>query len=192
MLTVKPKNGTSNYGAPQCMHIKFNGQQCLQPAMRNKKFCHFHGFLHERNQMPDGERFRIPIAEDTASIQIAIIQVMRALVCNHIDTKKAGVLLYGLQLCSTNLLVDREVFAVHLQPPQGQKEEPPSLAQILLERLGVQAPDAVPEEEHQPPFHKPHPNPALTAPPPAGTSRKPPEIETDQSSTSAVVKMNGG
>ena len=164
MLTVKPKNGTSNYGAPQCMHIKFNGQQCLQPAMRNKKFCHFHGFLHERNQMPDGERFRIPIAEDTASIQIAIIQVMRALVCNNIDTEKAGVLLYGLQLCSTNLLVDREVFAVHLQPPQGQKEEPPSLAQILLERLGVQAPDAVPRRRAPTPLPQALPEPCTHRP----------------------------
>ena len=179
MLTVKPKIGTSNFGAPRCMHIKFDGEQCRQPAMHHKKFCHFHNFLHERNQMPGGERFRLPIAEDTASIQLAINQVIRALVCDHIDTKKAGILLYALQLCSTNLLYDREVFAVHLQPEQKETEEPPSLAKILLERLGVQAPEAVTEEEHQPLSNKPHTNPAPIPPQPTSESRRLPEAEID-------------
>ncbi len=103
MDIVKPKNGKSNFGAPQCMHIKFNGIQCMQPAMRHKKYCHFHNFLYERNEMPEAERFQLPIAEDTPSIQISIIQIMRALICHQIDNKTAGILLYALQLSTTNL-----------------------------------------------------------------------------------------
>ena len=169
------KHGKENFGAPQCIHIKLTGEQCRLPAMRQKKFCHFHDFLHERAEMPDGERFRIPIAEDTASIQVAIIQVMRALVCNQIDTKKAGVLLYALQLCSTNLSSDREVFAVHLRPEQEEEEEQPSLAKILLERLGVDTPDTFTKEEQQEISHKPYPNPP---PLPIPVQRAVPEIET--------------
>src|ERR1700750_812785 len=126
MITVKPSNGKSNFGAEQCLHIKFNGVQCRQPAMRHKRYCHFHNFLHERSQMTGGERFQLPIAEDTASIQLSINQVMRALMCNHIDTKTAGTLLYALQLSTTNLMYyDREVFP---PPPPEKETEQPSLA----------------------------------------------------------------
>jgi len=171
------------------MHIKFNGAQCRQPAMRHKKYCHFHNFMYERNQMPEGERFRIPFVEDTPSIQLGINQVLRALICNQIDTKKAGILLYGLQLSSNNLTYyDREAFP---PPPPEKKEEPPSLARILLEKLGADFPDTFTEEEHEQLLQKPHPNPAL-AKPPSGTSTKPLEPEVDSPYTSPEVTMDAG
>jgi hypothetical protein len=44
----------------------------------------------------------LPPVEDTESIQIALIDVIQALAANQIDGKRAGLLLYGLQVASAN------------------------------------------------------------------------------------------
>jgi hypothetical protein len=44
----------------------------------------------------------LPPIEDTASIQLALIDVLQALAANQIDPKRAGLLLYGLQVASAN------------------------------------------------------------------------------------------
>ncbi len=44
----------------------------------------------------------LPPVEDTESIQLALIDVIQALAANQIDTKRAGLLLYGLQVASAN------------------------------------------------------------------------------------------
>jgi hypothetical protein len=44
----------------------------------------------------------LPPVEDTASIQLALIDVLQALAANRLDTKRAGLLLYGLQVASAN------------------------------------------------------------------------------------------
>jgi hypothetical protein len=44
----------------------------------------------------------LPPVEDTASIQLALIDVLQALAANQLDTKRAGLLLYGLQVASAN------------------------------------------------------------------------------------------
>src|SRR5207302_10212075 len=47
--------------------------------------------------------FVLPVLEDAESIQITLGQVMRMIVCRQVDTKSAGLLLYGLQIASANL-----------------------------------------------------------------------------------------
>jgi hypothetical protein len=44
----------------------------------------------------------LPPVEDTESIQLALIDVLQALATNQLDTKRAGLLLYGLQVASSN------------------------------------------------------------------------------------------
>jgi hypothetical protein len=44
----------------------------------------------------------LPPVEDTESIQLALIDVIQALAANQIDAKRAGLLLYGLQVASAN------------------------------------------------------------------------------------------
>jgi hypothetical protein len=41
--------------------------------------------------------------EDNASIQLALIDVLQALAANQLDPKRAGLLLYGLQVASANV-----------------------------------------------------------------------------------------
>jgi hypothetical protein len=44
----------------------------------------------------------LPPIEDAASIQLALIEVLQALAANQIETRRAGLLLYGLQVASAN------------------------------------------------------------------------------------------
>ena len=45
----------------------------------------------------------LPPLEDTASIQLALIDVLQALAANQLEPKRAGLLLYGLQVASANV-----------------------------------------------------------------------------------------
>src|SRR5438093_13006537 len=47
--------------------------------------------------------FVLPVLEDADTIQITLGQIMRMIVCRQVDTKSAGLLLYGLQIASANL-----------------------------------------------------------------------------------------
>ncbi len=98
----------------RCQHIKINGVQCGSPALRRNCFCFFHKRFHDESirlatdrARPSPKRspatFILPVLEDANSIQIALMQVMRLLLCNQIEHKTAGLLLYALQTASTNL-----------------------------------------------------------------------------------------
>lgn len=45
----------------------------------------------------------LPPVEDAASIQLALIDILQALAGNQLDPKRAGLLLYGLQVASANI-----------------------------------------------------------------------------------------
>jgi hypothetical protein len=45
----------------------------------------------------------LPPLEDTASIQLALMDVLQALAANQLEPKRAGLLLYGLQVASANV-----------------------------------------------------------------------------------------
>jgi hypothetical protein len=172
-------HGKENFGAPQCVHFKFNDEQCRQPALRHKKYCRFHNFMHEQTSVPSNGRLLIPLAEDTSSIQIAINQIMRGIISGDIDHKTAWLLLYSLQLSTSNLAKQRDVFPPPPESEPEEEEQPPSLAKILLDKLREDAPNAFTEEEHQHIFHQPPPSfpgyPEM--PPPAGFLREPAKTE---------------
>lgn len=46
--------------------------------------------------------FQLTAAEDSASIQLALIEVLQSLATHQLDPKRAGLLLYGLQVASAN------------------------------------------------------------------------------------------
>ena len=45
----------------------------------------------------------LPVIEDSESIQLALVDVMQAIAANQLDSKRAGLLLYGLQVASANV-----------------------------------------------------------------------------------------
>ena len=103
-----------------CRHIKTNGRRCRSPRLTGRDLCYFHARFHERqdsmvrSHSPLGTgnatyaptilpiEIDLPILEDAESIQVSISLLVAALAGNRIDAKRAAVLLYGLQLASTN------------------------------------------------------------------------------------------
>ena len=89
----------------QCRHILPSGKKCKGPALRGKPYCYFHTRLH-RSSADTGrppqkdEPLELPIMEDRSSIQIALSQVLGAICSGHLDHKRAGLVLYGLQIAS--------------------------------------------------------------------------------------------
>src|SRR5271170_2892795 len=68
------------------------------------------GVRHQmRGSRPQGRRhvdyyqaIEIPLLEDRSAIQHALTEVARAIANNNMDTKRAGLLLYSLQIASQN------------------------------------------------------------------------------------------
>ncbi len=100
----------SDLAAPRCNHIKVSGTQCGSPALRNKKFCFYH--QHNRRVLVDcyynpeeyatGE-IKLPIFEDAHSIQNVIHQVVQMVLQKRLERQTAGLILYALQIASSNL-----------------------------------------------------------------------------------------
>jgi hypothetical protein len=93
---------------PRCQHVKVNGTQCGSQALRRRRRCYFHEEMctERAKDLSDQfaqRRFVMPVLEDANSVQVALMKVMQMLVRGQIDTKMAGLLLYGLQTASTNL-----------------------------------------------------------------------------------------
>ena len=136
---------------PECRHIKTSGGKCGSPALRGKPYCYFHARLRERAARPANPYLAIelpPTLEDRGSIQLAISEIVSAIADNRIDTRRAGMLLYALQIASGNAKHHEEIvssMAVNetVTTEEGEEIAPegtmidrfngePSLADILL------------------------------------------------------------
>ncbi len=94
----------------QCRHIFTSGQRCGSPSLKNEEFCYHHHSTRKAIARADletrrGRRssFALPEPEDRTAIQLSIGEVLRRLASNDLDPKRAGLLLYGLQIASINL-----------------------------------------------------------------------------------------
>jgi hypothetical protein len=95
--------------AARCQHIKVSGTRCGSPALRNKNFC----FYHQQNRPWPVECYAddkyatgtitLPYFEDAHSIQNVIRQVVQMVMQKRIERKTASLLLYALQIASSNL-----------------------------------------------------------------------------------------
>ena len=84
--------------APRCQHTKMNGSPCAAPARRGRNYCVFHDAEHAKQ--PD---YALRMIEDAMSLQYALFQVMRLLTDKAVDTKRAALMLYALQIAASNL-----------------------------------------------------------------------------------------
>src|ERR1700687_4867476 len=99
----------SSLAAPRCRHIKVSGTQCGSPALRNKNFCFYHQQdrpltveCYSEGPYPSGE-IDLPVFEDAHSIPTVIRQVVQMVRQKRIERKTASLLLYALQIASSNL-----------------------------------------------------------------------------------------
>jgi hypothetical protein len=108
----------------RCQHIKTNGTQCGAPALKGAKFCYYHQESRpERVKVKgaDGKAMAVlvPVFEDANSIQTMVRRVAILLLEDKIDGKKAGQLLYALQIASANL--------------RQMRDEKPRAVQVVIE-----------------------------------------------------------
>ena len=92
----------------QCRHIRTSGQRCGSASLREQTFCFYHQRTRNRPVAAEGVRpqdhtFDVQPLDDRASIQFALFEVLRRIALNQIDCKRAGHLLYGLQIAATVL-----------------------------------------------------------------------------------------
>jgi hypothetical protein len=95
-----------------CDYVKPNGEFCGTPPLQGRDYCHWHLSCVGRRVKADkqevtlqymGASLDLPPLEDANSIQVAIMQVMDALLRHRIGPKISGQLLYALQIASSNL-----------------------------------------------------------------------------------------
>jgi len=90
--------------APRCTRIREDGTVCKSPRMKNDIHC----YAHYRMRDARAENLWLPPLTDANAIQMAVMLVQKALIDDEISEKKAGLLLYSIQLAATN--VDKTTF----------------------------------------------------------------------------------
>ena len=95
---------------PRCQHVKVNGTQCGSPALRRRRHCYFHDHMLDgkrrfanRQEVKPRAIFSMCLLEDANAVQLAVMQVLQLLGSGQMDTKTAGLILYGLQIACSNL-----------------------------------------------------------------------------------------
>jgi hypothetical protein len=101
-----------------CAQRKADGDPCQSPALRGERFCHYHEVMGKPkvniDNSPSGHAY-LPVFEDAVSIQSAISDVCEMMLHRRIETKEAGVLLYAMQVASTNM--------AHMNGEKGQRKQ---------------------------------------------------------------------
>lgn len=101
----------------ECQHVRPSGAKCKAVAIRGHRYCYFH-FQSRRSpsgltpaaELANGgpapatvaATLTMPLLEDRSAVQVALTQILSALAANQIDNRRAGLLLYGLQIASAN------------------------------------------------------------------------------------------
>jgi len=124
----------------QCRHVFTDGRRCGSPALRSQNFCYYHHTSRIPIQdAPTRKRrqatFEIPNPADLSErsgIQHTIGLILRRIASNDVDPRRAGLLLYGLQIASLNLGKQK--------PP---KQAPETVDDVTLDPVhGLLAPPA--------------------------------------------------
>ena len=76
-----------------------DGTSCGSPQMKR----HIYFFAHRQMMEARELMLRLPPPEDANAIQIGIMRIQKSLIEDTISTKKAGLLLYSMQLALTNV-----------------------------------------------------------------------------------------
>ncbi len=90
--------------APRCGWMREDGTACKSPRMRKDIYC----YAHCQMRRARAENLWLPALTDANAIQMAVMLVQRALIDDEISEKKAGLLLYSIQIAATN--VDKTTF----------------------------------------------------------------------------------
>src|SRR5260370_27847956 len=97
-LAEHGERSTAAAKAPRCLHVKANGVRCGSPAMRDRTKCYFH-YRVEYPPVMHG----LHLLEDANGVQCAVMQIADMIVQKTLEHKTAKLLLYALQIASSNV-----------------------------------------------------------------------------------------
>jgi hypothetical protein len=141
-----------------CRHIHTAGHRCGSPALRGEQFCFYHHTTRRpapsyTGAHPNRCEFDIPSLEDRAGIQHTVARILCFIATNQLDPKRAGLLLYGLQIASTNLPREPRIVSSTSRESASQSQPSALIEDIILDEAhGLLAPIA----EILPPEIKPN------------------------------------
>src|SRR4051812_32946226 len=177
----------------QCRHIFTDGHRCGSPCLRSEDLCYYHHTTRKPIAGPQQRRgrrstFDLPLPEDRSAIQASIGEVLQRIASNEIDPRRAGLLLYGLQIASLNLpkpathrnakpepveiveeiTTDAELGILAPRAEVSERKDRPSVTGKLIKKIMKSAPPPPPErppqiEHHPPPTPEPATIPTLQA-----------------------------
>ncbi len=97
-----------------CTHVFTNGSCCGTVALRDSEFCYWHHSARQRQRNRDRAQATIkrrrqrdtgiclPVLEDANSLQVAVQEVIHAILDQRLDTQRGKLALYGLQIAAYN------------------------------------------------------------------------------------------
>src|SRR5438270_1656656 len=85
--------------APRCRWVRQDGTSCRSPQMKQHIYCFAHRQMAEARTL----MLMLPAAEDANAIQVGLMRIQKAVIEDTISMKKAGLLLYSMQLAMTNV-----------------------------------------------------------------------------------------
>jgi hypothetical protein len=85
--------------APRCQWVRQDGTGCGSPQMKHHIYCFAHMQMAEARDL----MLKLPPPEDANAIQVGLMRIQKAVIEDTISMKKAGLLLYSMQLALTNV-----------------------------------------------------------------------------------------
>jgi hypothetical protein len=99
-------SSNDKYSDELCAERKWNGDPCRSRVVYGERACRYHKVMGktkvEINNSPSGHTY-LPVFEDAVSIQNAISDVCEMMLHRRIEAKEASILLYAMQVASTNM-----------------------------------------------------------------------------------------
>lgn len=92
------QNRVAAEAAPRCQFVKSTGEACGAPAIKSRRYCHFH--CRTAPTRKSKKEVEVPVLEDDRAIQMTVTRVCRGLADGSLESKRAATLLYGLQVAS--------------------------------------------------------------------------------------------
>jgi hypothetical protein len=107
----------------QCHHIFPDNARCGSPRMREEQFCYYHHdsrrpVVRPNNRIARRSTFSLFTPTDHDAIQESLGELLIRIAANDIDPRRAGLLLYCLQISSANLRTKQR--AQQTQTPTGE------------------------------------------------------------------------
>jgi len=128
----------------ECRHIKTDGHRCHGAALRGKPYCSFHMNLRRMHspRLSESQNLELPPIEDTASVLLAVNQVLHSLNAPTANYRRAGLMLYALQIAA-QLTARKEESKPsesvrHLYNPSGDEVD---FSEALASGIDMLAPD---------------------------------------------------